>query len=301
MDMIYKHLCDMVGDENVSLDEDMSRHVTFRAGGRAKYFVQPDDTLQLMEVLKFLKSNSLKYYIMGNGSNLLVKDDGFDGVIVKIGNKFGTIEMDTEKNQIYCGAGALLAKIASIACDHSLTGMEFAAGIPGMVGGAVAMNAGAYGGEMLDIIDKVWVIDENCNEQCLTCEKLEFGYRTSIIQNKDYIVTAANLQLERGIKSDIVTKMNELLSARKEKQPLEYPSAGSTFKRPEGYFAGKLIMDAGLRGFHVGGAKVSEKHCGFVINSGNATAGDIIMLMEQVTKIVYDKFGVKLEPEVKII
>ena len=301
MDKIYNYLCGVAGKDNVSLEEDMSRHVTFRAGGKAKYFVQPENSLQLSEILRYLKNNSVKYYIIGNGSNLLVKDEGFDGVIIKIGNKFGTIEIDTEKKQIYCGAGVMLSKIASIACEYAFTGMEFAAGIPGMVGGAIAMNAGAYGGEIKDIVDKVWLIDENCNEVCLNCSEMEFGYRTSIVQKKEYIVIAVSLNFENGDKSDILAKMNELLNARKEKQPLEYPSAGSTFKRPEGYFAGKLIMDAGLRGFSVGGAKVSEKHCGFVINAGNATASEIIELMDKVADIVYDKFGVKLEPEVKII
>lgn len=301
MDHLYDRLCEICGNDYVSRNEDMSRHVTFRAGGKAAYFVVPQTTEALKKVLAFVKNEKQNYYVMGNGSNLLVRDEGFDGVIIKIGNAFGTIEADQENQTIYCQAGAMLSKVAAAALDHGLTGLEFAAGIPGMIGGAIAMNAGAYGGEMKDIVQKVWVIDEENQEICLEGKQMLFGYRTSLIQKKSFFVTAVLFQLASGNQETIREKMNELLAARKEKQPLEYPSAGSTFKRPEGYFAGKLIMEAGLKGFRIGDAQVSEKHCGFVINRGNATAGEIIRLMDHVEQKVYETFGVKLEPEVRII
>ena len=200
-----------------------------------------------------------------------------------------------------CEAGAFVAKAANLACEHSLRGLEFAAGIPGMIGGAVTMNAGAYGGEFKDIIEEVWMLDDNGMEICKTADQMEFGYRSSIIQKKHYVVTKVKLRLKKGEQTQISDIMNGYLKARREKQPLEYPSAGSTFKRPEGHFAGKLIMDAGLAGMQVGGACVSEKHCGFVINKQDATASDIIELMRQVSDIVYEKYNVRLEPEVKII
>ncbi len=292
-------LVEIVGEENFYIDEDMSRHTTFRAGGKAKYFVTPKNTEDLRRVIAYVREQEIKYYVIGNGSNLLVRDAGFDGVIIKIGTAFDEICLDG--TVMTCGAGAFVSKIAAVACENSLSGLEFAAGIPGLVGGAIAMNAGAYGGEFKDIVQSVNLMDLEGNEITLSGEEMEFEYRKSIVQKKDYIVLGTVLKLQQGDRQEIADKMNGFLAARKEKQPLEYPSAGSTFKRPEGYFAGKLIMDAGLRGFAVGGACVSEKHCGFIINKNHATATDIENLIEKVSNIVYDKFKVRLETEVKII
>lgn len=299
MESIYQKLCEIVAKDNVLIDENMAKHTSFKVGGNAKYFVLPKDEKELTDLLKFVFDNRIKYYVIGNGSNLLVKDSGFDGIIIKIGNNMSKIEV--KDNIIKCQAGAFLSKIASVALENSLSGLEFAAGIPGLVGGAVAMNAGAYGGEFKDVVTKVWLLDKEGNSFSLKNNEMEFGYRESIVQKKEYIVTGVELRLEHGNKVEIEEKMNEFLKARKDKQPLEYPSAGSTFKRPVGHFAGKLIMDAGLKGYSVGGACVSEKHCGFVINKQNATATDIIELMDKVSDIVYEKYGVKLEAEVKII
>ena len=292
-------LVEIVGEENFYIDEDMSRHTTFRAGGKAKYFVTPKNTEDLRRVIAYVREQEIKYYVIGNGSNLLVRDAGFDGVIIKIGTAFDEICLDG--TVMTCGAGAFVSRIAAVACENSLSGLEFAAGIPGLVGGAIAMNAGAYGGEFKDIVQSVNLMDLEGNEITLSGEEMEFEYRKSIVQKKDYIVLGTVLKLQQGDRQEIADKMNGFLAARKEKQPLEYPSAGSTFKRPEGYFAGKLIMDAGLRGFAVGGACVSEKHCGFIINKNHATATDIENLIEKVSNIVYDKFKVRLETEVKII
>lgn len=299
MDRVYQDLCNIAGKESVSLWEDMRKHTTFKAGGRAKYFVCPDQVDSLAELISYVNKNNMKHYVIGNGSNLLVRDEGFDGVIVKIGNKMGDIQI--KDDEMECGAGTFVSKAANMAAEQSLSGLEFAAGIPGMIGGAAAMNAGAYGGEFKDIVEYAWVLDQQGERIRLSNAQLEFGYRSSIIQKKDYIVTSVKLKLRFGNKEEIFDRMNGYLNARREKQPLEYPSAGSTFKRPEGYFAGKLIMDAGLAGMEIGGACVSEKHCGFIINRNNATAGDIIELIKRVSDIVYDKYNVKLEPEVKII
>ncbi len=292
-------LVEIVGEKNVLIDEDMGKHTTFRAGGKAKYFVTPSNAEELKRLIAYVRQNQMNYYIIGNGSNLLVRDCGYDGVIIKIGTAFDEITLNG--NKMTCGAGAFVSKAAAVACENSLSGLEFAAGIPGLIGGAISMNAGAYGGEFKDIVEQVWLMDSEGNEMTLTGKEMEFAYRKSIVQKKDYIVLGTTLCLTPGDKQEIADTMNGFLAARKEKQPLEYPSAGSTFKRPEGHFAGKLIMDAGLRGFSVGGACVSEKHCGFIINKDHATATDIENLIEKVAEIVYDKFNVKLETEVKII
>ncbi len=285
----------------VYFDEPMSRHTSFRTGGLAKVLVSPADEKELSEALKLCHENSLRFYVMGNGSNLLVTDEGFDGVIIKIDRDFNGGEITVKDEYICASAGALLSKVAAAALNASLTGFEFAAGIPGSVGGAVSMNAGAYGGEMKDVISSVRLMNYEGEIKTFSCEEMNFGYRHSVLNEENYIVLSAEILLKKGNYDDIKDYMKELSDKRKEKQPLEYPSAGSTFKRPEGYFAGKLIMDAGLRGYKVGGAQVSEKHCGFVINAGDATSTDILNLMENVKNIVYEKFGVILEPEVKIL
>ena len=287
------------GDSNVRCDEPMSSHCTFRAGGTAKYYVIPDEYKKVRDVLRLCVEENIPYYVIGNGSNLLVQDDGFDGVIIEIDSALAKIEING--NEIVAKAGAKLSKIAVKALNESLTGFEFAHGIPGNLGGAVTMNAGAYGGEMKDVLKWVKVLDNNGEMKTLKAEELELGYRTSIIVKEKMIVLEACIELHEGNRDEIEMHMKELMAKRKEKQPLEYPSAGSTFKRPEGYFAGKLIQDAGLKGYRVGGAMVSEKHSGFVINYDNATATDIINLMKDVRKKVYEEFQVTLEPEVKIL
>lgn len=299
MDSWYKELVSLAGNQCVSRKEDMSRHTTFRAGGRAKYFVMPEDKETVAALIRLHSDNHMPYYVMGNGSNLLVADSGYDGTIIKIGSRLARIAAANQT--IQAESGAMMAKVAMTAARCSMSGMEFAAGIPGSIGGAVAMNAGAYGGEIKDIFIEAEAADRFGNIVVLKKEDMKFGYRTSVIQSEEYVVLSVKLGLNPGNETEINEKMNAYMTARKEKQPLEYPSAGSTFKRPEGYFAGKLIMDAGLAGYSVGGACVSEKHCGFVINKSDATAEDILTLMEDVRRIVYDKFGVILEPEVKII
>lgn len=293
----YDRLIHTLDKDRVLLKEPMSRHTTFRIGGAADYFVKPQNPAEAAAVTRLCKESEIPYYILGNGSNLLVGDKGFRGVIIQIGKEMSSIVI--EGTALRVQAGALLSRTAKEAADHNLTGMEFAAGIPGTLGGAVVMNAGAYGGEMKDILREVTVLDGEGRLKVLTNEELELGYRTSIVARNGYIVLEAVIDLKNGDKEEIQTLMDELRNKRVSKQPLEYPSAGSTFKRPEGYFAGKLIDDAGLRGFQVGGAQVSEKHCGFVINKENATAEDVVNLMRQVSEKVDEKFGVALEPEVK--
>ncbi len=288
----------IVGTEGLREMEPMSRHTTFRVGGPADVLVCPKDS-QLSQVIQLCRQYEQPYYIIGNGSNLLVGDRGVRGVVIKMGK--GQDDLYVEENRVVAGAGTLLSKTANLAAEHGLGGMEFAAGIPGTIGGAVVMNAGAYGGEMKDIVERVTVLDSVGVERELTLDELELGYRTSCILKCGYIVTKVVLKLEPGDKTTILNKMKELKEQRVLKQPLEFPSAGSTFKRPEGYFAGKLIMDAGLRGYQIGGAQVSEKHCGFVINRGGATAADVCRLIEKVQAEVQSRFQVKLEPEVKML
>lgn len=297
-DQFLTELQNVMGGSGIFMEEPMKKHTTFRVGGPADVLVQPDETA-LAAILALCRQYHVSYSFIGNGSNLLVGDKGIRGVVVEMTDPMGNIEVDGTK--ITAQAGAMLSKIANTAASNGLGGMEFAAGIPGSVGGAVVMNAGAYGGEMKDIIEKVYVLDENGAQLELDRDALDLGYRHSCIPEKKYIVTKVVLELVPRNEAEIRSEMKELNEKRAEKQPLQYPSAGSTFKRPEGYFAGKLIMDAGLRGYQVGGAQVSEKHCGFVINKGDATAADICQLMRDVSDKVQAQFGVVLEPEVKMI
>ena len=294
---LYGKLLNIMSEEQVKADEPMKIHTTFRVGGPAQFFVMPRTVEELQKVLVLCKEEKIPYYIVGNGSNLLVSDQGFAGIIIQIGREMNAVKV--EGNVIRAQAGALLSGIANVALEAELAGFEFAAGIPGTLGGACVMNAGAYGGEMKDILREVTVLNPEGEVVTIPKEKLELGYRTSVIAKKGYIVVEAVMELHLGKKEEIRAFMNELRNKRVTKQPLEYPSAGSTFKRPEGYFAGKLIQDAGLRGFRVGGAQVSEKHCGFVINTGDATAADVAELIRQVTEKVEAAFHVTLEPEVK--
>lgn len=297
-DQFLTELQNVMGGSGIFMEEPMKKHTTFRVGGPADVLVQPDETA-LAAILALCRQYHVPHSFIGNGSNLLVGDKGIRGVVIEMTDPMGNIEVDGTK--ITAQAGAMLSKIANTAASNGLGGMEFAAGIPGSVGGAVVMNAGAYGGEMKDIIEKVYVLDENGAQLELDRDALDFGYRHSCIPKKKYIVTKVVLELVPRNEAEIRSEMKELNEKRAEKQPLQYPSAGSTFKRPEGYFAGKLIMDAGLRGYQVGGAQVSEKHCGFVINKGDATAADICQLMRDVSDKVQAQFGVVLEPEVKMI
>ena len=297
-DQFLTELQNVMGGSGIFMEEPMKKHTTFRVGGPADVLVQPDETA-LAAILALCRQYLVSYSFIGNGSNLLVGDKGIRGVVIEMTDPMGNIEVDGTK--ITAQAGAMLSKIANTAASNGLGGMEFAAGIPGSVGGAVVMNAGAYGGEMKDIIEKVYVLDENGAQLELDRDALDLGYRHSCIPEKKYIVTKVVLELVPRNEAEIRSEMKELNEKRAEKQPLQYPSAGSTFKRPEGYFAGKLIMDAGLRGYQVGGAQVSEKHCGFVINKGDATAADICQLMRDVSDKVQAQFGVVLEPEVKMI
>lgn len=287
----------MIEKDKILCGEPMKEHTTFRIGGPADYFVIPTEVEEIQKVVQLCQECQVPYYIVGNGSNLLVADKGFRGVVIQIYK--GMNQLTIEGNQIIAQAGCSLSQIAVEAWKAELTGFEFAAGIPGTLGGAVRMNAGAYGGEMKDVLESVEILTSDGKIQWLTNEEMKFGYRSSVVEEKDGIVLRAVIRLTKGKCSEIKAVMDDLRERRVSKQPLEYPSAGSTFKRPEGYFAGKLIQDAGLKGFCVGGACVSEKHSGFVINTGNATAADVIELMNRVNEIVTDKFGVSLEPEVR--
>lgn len=293
----YDKLNNVIAKDSILIDEPMSRHTTFRVGGPADFFVTPKAKEEVRDVIRICKEAGMPYYIIGNGSNLLVSDAGYRGVIVQIYKEMN--EVKVEGDLVKAQAGALLSGIAAKALGAELSGFEFASGIPGTIGGACVMNAGAYGGEMKDVLESATVLTGEGKIIELGRNELELGYRTSVIAKKGYIVLGAVLKLESGDGEKIKTYMDELKEKRVTKQPLEYPSAGSTFKRPEGYFAGKLIEDAGLRGFQVGGAQVSEKHCGFVINRDHATAADIMELMRQVQIRVKENSGVDLEPEVK--
>ena len=296
---IREKFCELLGKDKVLFEEPMSSHTTFRIGGPAEVFLMPESYEQIRSALALCREEGLPYFVLGNGSNLLVSDSGYRGVIIQMDRNMGDIAL--KGTEIRACAGALLSSVAAAARKASLTGFEFAGGIPGTLGGAVVMNAGAYGGEMKDVLREVTVMTKEGDIRVIPSDRLELGYRTSIIKKAGYLVLEAVISLEKGDPQAIQEKTKELASKRTEKQPLDYPSAGSTFKRPEGYFAGKLIMDSGLRGFRVGGAQVSEKHCGFVINTGGATAKDVKELMDHVIRTVKEKYNITLEPEVKFL
>ena len=293
----YNALKDVLTEDKVLADEPMKNHTTFRVGGAADYYTVPESKEEVRDIIRLCRQWDVPFYIIGNGSNLLVSDKGYRGVMIQIYRDMS--EITGEGHTVRAQAGALLSSIAARALSAGLTGFEFAAGIPGTLGGACVMNAGAYGGEMKDVLRYVTVLTEDGAFLTLHRDELELGYRTSVIARKGYIALEAEIELKEGSKDEIKARMDELKEKRVTRQPLEYPSAGSTFKRPEGYFAGKLIEDAGLRGFRVGGAQVSEKHCGFVINRGSATAADIMALITEVADRVERQTGVRMEPEVK--
>lgn len=298
-EQLYMKLIDILGDTNALLNEPMKNHTTFRIGGPADYFVTPDSLDGVSRVIALANETGIPYFIMGNGSNLLVSDDGYRGMIIHIGKKFSKIEHIGDT--LIAQAGVPLAAVAKEALNQGLTGFEFAGGIPGTLGGAVSMNAGAYGGEMKHVLLSVKAIAPDGSILEIDAKDMRLGYRTSIFSQQDYLVAEAVIGLKPGNVLEISNRMEELALARKTKQPLEYPSAGSTFKRPEGYFAGKLIQDSGLRGYQVGGAQVSDKHCGFVINAKDATSKDVVQLMRDVIDKVQQQFGVTLEPEIKLL
>ncbi|NLI89066.1 MAG: UDP-N-acetylmuramate dehydrogenase [Epulopiscium sp.] len=283
----------------VKIDEPMKNHTSFKIGGPADVYVSPSTVDQLKFTIDTCKDKNIPYYILGNGSNLLVKDGGYRGVIIHIFRNMNDISV--KGNEVYAQAGALLVKVANTCLDNNLTGFEFAHGIPGTIGGAVFMNAGAYGGEMKQVILSADVIDKNGKLITLTNSELELGYRTSKIQKENMIVVGATISLEQGDHNEIKDMMDDLAHRRRTKQPLTLPSAGSTFKRPEGAYAGKLIMDSNLRGYKVGDACVSEKHCGFIVNKGQATSKDVIELISHIQQTVKDKFQRELQLELRII
>ena len=300
----YDELQQAAGESRLLENEPMSGHISFRVGGPADYLVQAADEKAVADVLSFCRKEQIPCYVLGNGTNVLVKDEGYRGVILQIGQNMSDISVRREEDgsAVICAqAGALLSAIAHRALEEGLAGMEFAAGIPGSLGGAVVMNAGAYGGEMKDILTSVRLLMPDGEIVTKSPEELRLGYRYSLVPKLSATVLSAEIRLAAGDREEIRAKMDDLAKQRRDKQPLEYPSAGSTFKRPVGHFAGKLIQDAGLRGYTVGGAQVSEKHCGFVINRGGATASDVLRLMEDVQRLVEKTSGVLLEPEVRIL
>lgn len=289
----------ILGTAGIKKDEALSRYTTFKIGGKADYIAEPQNATQITELIKLCKKYQIPFFILGNGSNMLVSDQGYRGLIIHILTEMNQITISA--NKITAQAGAGLIKVTHVAKEHGLTGLEFASGIPGTVGGAIYMNAGAYGGEMQQVVSSVKVLDMDGNIYHIDGKDMQFSYRHSIVQEKQLVVLEAVFVLQKGDKAVIEENMQNLSELRRSKQPLEYPSAGSTFKRPEGYFAGKLIMDAGLRGVSVGDAQVAEKHCGFVINKGDATAKDVMDLIGLVQEEVQKQFGVWLETEVKTL
>lgn len=299
-DLFYQKLLQILPENQIKRKERMENHTTLHIGGSADYLVTPAGTEEIREVTRLCNQEGMPFYVMGNGSNLLVSDAGYHGLIIKLGEEYSSV-LTKEDGTVTAQAGVLLSKLANVIAKQSLTGFEFASGIPGTLGGAVTMNAGAYGGEMKQCLTAAKVLDPDGNVLSLTNDELELGYRTSILQRKGYILLEAEMKLDPGNPQEIFARMQELNRQRREKQPLEQYSAGSTFKRPEGYYAGKLISDAGLRGYQIGGAAVSEKHCGFLINKENASAKDFATLIHEVVRIVNEKFGVTLEPEVRFL
>ncbi len=298
-ELLIETLQKAAGEQQVKINEPMSSHITFRVGGAADIFVDITGEQALSDCVKACNAQNAPWYLIGNGSNLLVGDQGCRQVILHIGKEFGAIRIEGEEIEVE--AGALLVTLAKAAAEQSLGGLEFASGIPGSLGGGIYMNAGAYGGEMKDVVKSVRVMNREGEIFTLSGEEMDFGYRTSRAAKEGLIVLSARLILQHRDKQAIMDEMAALRQKRVEKQPLDKPSAGSTFKRPEGYFAGKLIMDAGLAGYRVGGAMVSPKHCGFVVNDGGATAKDVLTLIEDVQAKVAQEFQVKLEPEVKML
>lgn len=296
---LIKYISNITGSENISINEPMKKHTSFKVGGPADILVTPQNPSQISEILKYSKRENIPVFVMGNGTNLVVSDKGIRGIVIKIYDNMN--HFDVKENIVEAYSGILMSKVANVAYHNQLTGLEFASGIPGTLGGAVTMNAGAYGGEIKDIVFETTYLDKDGEFKMLRNEEHEFDYRTSLIQKQSGIVVKSSMRLKKGCKDKIKETMMDLSKRRQDKQPLELPSAGSVFKRPEGYFAGKLIEDSGLKGYKIGGAEVSVKHCGFIVNAGGATAKDIMDLVAHIKESVYNKFGVELHPEVRIV
>ena len=296
---IYEKIKKIISKDRLLENESMKNHTAFKIGGPADLMILPKSVDEIRKIISLMRQSEDECLIIGNGSNLLVSDKGIRGIVLKIGDQFSKVEI--EKNVVCAQSGVLLSTLSKIVAKEALEGIEFASGIPGTLGGAVAMNAGAYGGEMKNVVKEVTLIDRKGNIIKLDNDDMQFAYRTSIVSTAKHIVLEVVLDLQRGDRTQIFEKMNELNMRRSDKQPLTFPSAGSTFKRPEGYFAGKLIQDSGLKGLRHGGAMVSDKHSGFIVNAGDASAEDVKLLIKTVQKIVFDKFGVMLETEVKFI
>lgn len=294
-----KELEHIAGQVNVL--EPMEKHTTFRTGGSSDYFVSPSEISQIQKIIDLCHEKHIPYYIIGNGSNLLVSDKGYHGVMIHLGPSFAGYSLDQETGIVTVKAGAALGGVVRAVSRQGFGDITWAGGIPGSFGGAVVMNAGAYGGEMKQVLTEVTWLDEEGRVVTSPVSELELGYRKSIFKHSHKVVLEGRLQLEKSDSGKLLNKLDQLNQTRKEKQPLEYPSAGSTFKRPEGYFAGRLIDDSGLRGFRIGGAQVSEKHCGFVINRDGATAGELYTLFQHIKAVVKEKFQVELELEVELI
>lgn len=301
----YLKLRKKLAKDFILIDEPMENHTSFKVGGPADYLVLPQSTDELIYTLKTCKESDIPYYIMGNGSNLLVSDKGYRGTIIKLHEEYSDVSVEKlskeDAYKVKAQAGISLAELADFTARQGLKGFEFAAGIPGTLGGAITMNAGAYGGEIKDCIYRSTLLDKDYNLISLENDELELGYRTSIIQKKGYIALEGEFIFEGGNPDEILREIEELNNKRKEKQPLDRPSAGSAFKRPKGHYAGKLIADSGLKGYTIGGAQVSTKHCGFVINKGDAKAADVYNLLQHIKEVVYNKFEVILEQEVKML
>ena len=296
----YKGLEEILSKDSIKYNEPMKKHTTMKVGGPCDCMVEPSSIEEIQKVLEYVKENNIKYYIIGNGSNLLVKDEGVHALIIKIANKFSGFEVNGEYIKAYSGCS--VPKLSQIAKENSLSGLEFACGIPGSVGGGIRMNAGAYGSEMVNVVEKVGFLDENGNLKEIDGKDAHFTYRHSMfVDNPQYVVVYAIYKLVKGNKEEISKIMEENMNSRKQKQPIEYPNFGSVFKRPEGYFVGKLVDDCGLKGYKIGGAQVSTKHSGFMINTGDATCKDVLDLIEYVKEKVYEKFNVKLQEEVVIL
>lgn len=299
MKLEYNEIFKSEDFKDIKFNESLSLHTSFKIGGKADVFLNASSKDEIIKAISLAKAHKIKYFIMGNGSNLLVKDGGYRGLIIKIRTNYSDYKI--ESNKIICEAGMLMSTLSKIALKNSLKGFEFASGIPGSLGGGVTMNAGAYGGEMKDVVTRVWALDEDLNEVSYSRDEMNFSYRTSRIKDDNLIVLGVEVSLEDGNKDEIEEKINDYTFRRTSKQPLEFPSGGSTFKRPEGYFAGQLIETTGLRGLEHGGAQVSNKHCGFIINKDNASCKDVLDLIETIQKLVEDKHGVKLEREIKLV
>ena len=296
----YKGLEEILSKDSIKYNEPMKKHTTMKVGGPCDCMIEPSSIEEIQKVLEYVKENNIKYYIIGNGSNLLVKDEGVHALIIKIANKFSGFEVNGEYIKAYSGCS--VPKLSQIAKENSLSGLEFACGIPGSVGGGIRMNAGAYGSEMVNVVEKVGFLDENGNLKEIDGKDAHFTYRHSMfVDNPQYVVVYAIYKLVKGNKEEISKIMEENMNSRKQKQPIEYPNFGSVFKRPEGYFVGKLVDDCGLKGYKIGGAQVSTKHSGFMINIGDATCKDVLDLIEYVKEKVYEKFNVKLQEEVVIL